>query len=94
MSVTSKALWYIESHLDSELSLEEVAEVAGVSRFHLSRAFADSTGSSFAGYVRARRLSEAAKSLAHGAPDILPWRLMRATVLTKRSPAPFASTLA
>jgi AraC family transcriptional regulator len=71
VSVTSKAVWYIESHLDSELSLEEVAAVAGVSRFHLSRAFADSTGSSFAGYVRARRLSEAAKALAQGSRDIL-----------------------
>jgi len=71
VSVTSKAIWYIESHLNSELSLEAVAEAAGVSRFHLSRAFAASTGSSLAGYMRARRLSEVAKALAQGAPDIL-----------------------
>jgi AraC family transcriptional regulator len=71
VSVTPKAIWYVESHLNSELSLEAVAEAAGVSRFHLSRAFAASTGSSLAGYVRARRLSEAARTLAHGAPDIL-----------------------
>jgi AraC family transcriptional regulator len=71
VSVTAKALWYIESHLDSELSLEAVADAAGVSRFHLSRAFSSSTGSSLAGYARARRLSEAAKALALGAPDIL-----------------------
>jgi AraC family transcriptional regulator len=71
VSVTSKAIWYIESHLNSELSLDAIAEVAGVSRFHLSRAFANSTGSSLAGYMRARRLSEAAKALAEGAPDIL-----------------------
>jgi AraC family transcriptional regulator len=71
VSVTAKAVWYIESHLNSELSLEAIAEVAGVSRFHLSRAFAASTGSSLAGYMRARRLSEAAKALVEGAPDIL-----------------------
>jgi AraC family transcriptional regulator len=71
MSVTGKALWYIEAHLESELSLESVADVAAVSRFHLCRAFAASTGNSIAGYVRARRLSEAAKALASGAPDIL-----------------------
>jgi AraC family transcriptional regulator len=71
VSVSTKALWYIESHLSGELSLEAIAGVAGVSRFHLSRAFAVSTGSSLAGYVRARRLSEAAKALAQGAPDIL-----------------------
>jgi len=71
VSVTAKALWYIESHLDSELSLDAVAAAAGVSRFHLSRAFAESTGTSVAGYMRGRRLSEAAKALVQGAPDIL-----------------------
>ena len=71
MSVTSKALWYIESHLNTELTLDGAAEAACVSRFHLCRAFSVSAGISFAGYVRARRLSEAAKFLARGAPDIL-----------------------
>jgi AraC family transcriptional regulator len=71
VSVTPKALWYIESHLNSELSLDAIADAAGVSRFHLSRAFAETTGSSIAGYARARRLSEAAKALVQGAPDIL-----------------------
>jgi len=71
VSVTPKAIWYIESHLNSELSLDTIAEAAGASRFHLSRAFASTTGSSLAGYMRARRLSEAAKALVEGAPDIL-----------------------
>ncbi len=71
VSVTSKAIWYIESHLSDELSLDAIAETAGVSRFHLSRAFAASVGESLAGYVRARRLSEAAKALAANQPDIL-----------------------
>jgi AraC family transcriptional regulator len=71
VSVTPRVIWYIESHLSDELSLDTVAEFAGVSRFHISRAFATSTGSSLAGYTRARRLSEAAKLLAQGASDIL-----------------------
>jgi AraC family transcriptional regulator len=71
VSVSIKALWYIESHLSGELSLEVIAEAVRVSRFHLCRAFAVSTGSSLAGYVRGRRLSEAARALAEGAPDIL-----------------------
>jgi len=71
VSVTAKAVWYIESHLDSELTLESIAEACGVSRFHLSRAFAATTGVSLAGYMRGRRLSEAARALAQGAPDIL-----------------------
>ncbi len=66
-----KALWYIESHLGSELSLDEIADVAGISRFHMVRAFAAATGRSVMRYVRSRRLSEAARSLADGAPDIL-----------------------
>jgi AraC family transcriptional regulator len=71
MSVTSKALWYIESHLSGDTSLDAIADVAEVSRFHLSRAFSAVTGCSITSYVSARRLSEAARSLAQGAPDIL-----------------------
>jgi AraC family transcriptional regulator len=67
-----KALWYIESHLSSEdLDLDAVARAADVTRFHLTRAFGLATGRSIMRYVRARRLSEAARKLAGGAPDIL-----------------------
>jgi AraC-like DNA-binding protein len=37
MSVSAKALWYIESHLGGDLSLESIAQDVGVSRYHLSR---------------------------------------------------------
>ena len=53
------------------MPLDAIAEALGISRFHLSRAFSVSTGISLAGYVRARRLSEAARVLAQGAPAIL-----------------------
>ena len=71
MNPAAKALWYIESHFQQEISLDSVAEVAGVSRYHLSRVFALATGHSLMRYVRARRLTEAARRLARGAPDIL-----------------------
>ena len=71
MNPAQKALWYVESHLASALTLDEVAAIAGVSRFHIVRAFAAATGLSLIRYVRARRLSEAARALARGAPDIL-----------------------
>src|SRR6266403_5221434 len=71
MNPAQKALWYIESHLADELTLEEIAGDAGISRFHLVRAFAAATGLSVMRYVRARRLSEAARALAGGASDIL-----------------------
>src|SRR5262245_16872676 len=67
----ARALWYIESHFAEEITLDDVAAVAGVSRYHLSRTFGLATGSGLMAYVRGRRLSEAAKALAAGAPDIL-----------------------
>jgi AraC family transcriptional regulator len=71
MNPAQKALWYVESHLAGPLTLDEISDVAGVSRFHLVRAFAAATGFSVMRYVRARRLTEAARALAAGAPDIL-----------------------
>ena len=71
MNPALKAIWYIESHLGDALTLDEIAAIGGVSRFHMVRAFAAATGLSVMRYVRARRLSEAARALAGGAPDIL-----------------------
>lgn len=71
VSVTARAVWYLESHLSEVPSLDDVAAVVGVSRFHLSRAFTSTLGCSLSAYARARRLSRAAHALAAGAPDIL-----------------------
>jgi AraC family transcriptional regulator len=71
MNPAQKALWFIESHLADRLTLEDISGVAGISRFHMVRAFAAATGLSVMRYVRARRLTEAARALAGGAPDIL-----------------------
>jgi len=71
MTPTGKALWFVESHFAEAIGLDEAAASAGVSRFHLSRAFGEAIGQPFARYLRGRRLSEAARSLAGGAPDIL-----------------------
>jgi AraC family transcriptional regulator len=67
MNPVEKALWYIESHFADEISLDDVA---GVSRFHLVRAFQAATGRPVMRHVRGRRLTEAARVLADGAPDI------------------------
>lgn len=71
MTPAEKALWFIESHFNSELALDDIAAAGGVSRYHMARAFGLATGLSVMRYVRSRRLSEAARSLANGAPDIL-----------------------
>lgn len=71
MTPVQKAIWFIESHYARDISLDEIAVICGVSRFHMSRAFGAATGHSVMGYVRARRLTQAAFALAKGAPDIL-----------------------
>src|SRR5687767_6009684 len=71
MSAVAKTIWMIESRFGVPLTLEEMAVHAGVSRYHLSRIFPEATGYSISQYLRGRRLSEAAKALAGGAPDIL-----------------------
>lgn len=58
-----KTLWYIESHLQSELSLEDLARAARVSPHHLVRAFGVLTGYPVMRYVRLRRLTRAADRL-------------------------------
>lgn len=71
MNPVGKALWYIEAHLGTDASLADIAGTSGVSRYQLLRAFGAATGHSVMRYMRGRRLSEAARHLAAGAPDIL-----------------------
>lgn len=71
MDPVNKALWVVETRIGGDISVDDVAAVAGLSRFHLSRVFALCIGQSIMRYARARRLSEAARKLADGAPDIL-----------------------
>ena len=76
MTPVQKALWFIESRMHDDFSLPDVAAASGVSKHHLIRAFGKSAGLSVMKYVKARRLTEAAKILADGAPDILTVALM------------------
>src|SRR5258708_32116960 len=71
MSAVGRAIWFIETHFAGDISLDDIARSAGVPRYYLARAFSLATGRSVMGYVRGRRLTEAARSLSNGAPDIL-----------------------
>jgi AraC family transcriptional regulator len=66
-----KAIWFIESHFSHAITLDDLARVCGLSRFQVSRLFSCATGTTVTAYVRGRRLTEAARALADGAPDIL-----------------------
>jgi AraC family transcriptional regulator len=55
---------HIRTHLEDDLSLDRLSEIAGFSKFHLHRQFAASTGFTVAQYVRLTRLERAAYQLA------------------------------
>ncbi len=44
MDPVGKALWFVESHFASDITLQDIASIDGVSRFHMSRAFGIATG--------------------------------------------------
>lgn len=67
-SLVTRVLWRIESGLARSPSLSDLAAAESVSPFHLTRAFGLVTGQPIMAYVRARRLTEAAKRL-HGSRD-------------------------
>lgn len=71
MRFVGKVLWFVESNFRKGLDLDDIAQACGVSRFHMCRGFASATGFPVMDYVRGRRLTEAARQLAAGAPSIL-----------------------
>jgi AraC family transcriptional regulator len=54
---------YIESHLGERITLDSLANVTGLSRYHFSRAFSATTGASPVQFVRRRRLERAEQLL-------------------------------
>lgn len=64
-------LVWLESHLDYQLNLNNVAARAGYSKWHLQRMFKEVTGQAIGAYIRARRLSKAAIALRLTSRSIL-----------------------
>src|SRR5690554_7987891 len=54
---------YLEKNLCSNIEIEKVAKVAGVSKYHYQRMFHMLTGVTISEYIRHRRLTLAAKEL-------------------------------
>lgn len=57
--VLRRVVSHVEANLSQHLSLEQLACVAGLSRFHFARQFRVSTGHSPMGYVRRARIARA-----------------------------------
>lgn len=56
-------LTWLEERLDQPLTLDDVADRSGYSKWHLQRKFKETTGHVLGAYIRARRLSNAAMAL-------------------------------
>jgi AraC-like DNA-binding protein len=61
-----RVLDYIDRHLEGDLTLDSMASVACLSRFHFARAFKQAVGQSPLRYVIARRLERAKVLLIEG----------------------------
>lgn len=61
--IVKKVVDYIEGNLGREINLENIAEHAGYSKFHLNRIFLDETGYTIYKYLQLRRLTIAAEQL-------------------------------
>lgn len=67
---------YIETHLDGRLDLEQMAQAAHYSKYHLHRMFTETVGMTLHDYVQRRQLTEAAKLLVFSGKPILEIALM------------------
>lgn len=61
--ILQSSIFYIEKRLLQDIDLESVAEWSGFSLYHFMRVFSIFTGYTLKGYIRTRRLSEAAREL-------------------------------
>lgn len=68
LEAVSNACCYISEHCDQDLSLNEVSEYVGISKFHFSRSFKEYTQISFSDYLAKQRIQKAI--LLFEKPDI------------------------
>lgn len=66
LSELNRVIEYIEDNLTGDISLESVAEYAGVSDYHLRMVFYYLSGMTLSEYIKNRELSEANKDLLSG----------------------------
>jgi len=69
-AIIHSAITYIQESYGADLSLDEVAEVVGVSAGYLSRLFRQVTGETFKAYLTRLRLQEAKRLLSGGSDRV------------------------
>jgi AraC family transcriptional regulator len=65
VSRINRVIDYIENHLDQDLSLEHLAEVAAFSKYHFHRIFRGMTGETLNGFIKRLRVEKAAARLVN-----------------------------
>lgn len=71
IELINQAVELLEANLNAPITVTAVAAAIGYSRFHLVRLFRSVTGMTLIGYLRARRLHEAAQALLTSPTPIL-----------------------
>lgn len=70
-TIVNDTLEYIENHLNENLSLDEIEKELNYSKFYINRLFSQKVGCTIYKYIRARRLTEAARQLAETEKPII-----------------------
>jgi len=72
VDVIPKVIDFIEEHLTTDdLDLEEIADIASYSKYHLHRMFSNIVGCTLHQYIQKRRLTEAARQLVYTDKSII-----------------------
>ena len=72
VDVIPKVIDFIEEHLTTDdLDLEEIADIASYSKYHLHRLFSNIVGCTLHQYIQKRRLTEAARQLVYTDKSII-----------------------
>lgn len=71
MPVMDRVIWQIETDLSSEVTLQSLSERSAVNIHHMCRVFQLATSMSIMSYVRARRLSNAARAIMSNKQNII-----------------------
>jgi AraC family transcriptional regulator, mar-sox-rob regulon activator len=70
-SFFQELMTWIDNHLECRLNLDQVADKAGYSKWHLQRMFKEHTGYALGEYIRKKKLEKSADRLTHSDEPIL-----------------------
>lgn len=74
-NIIMKVIDYIEDNLDNKLSLHDISNKVGYSKFHLNRLFSESVGCTLYKYIKKRRITVAAEKLVNTKTLLLKLRM-------------------